>query len=394
MLVDVLGSLPSLTTLQADSLSRTLSTLAPGIIIWDQYVDFVEWVLSSLGDIFNSGGLAIIAFTIIIKTLLLPLTVKSIRSSKAMQELAPKIKEIQKKYGQDRQRASQETMALYSQYGVNPMAGCLPMLIQIPIFFGVYTGIRALSGSEAGVWANGFLWLPSLEQADPWRVLPILAGFFQFIQSRMMRPANQKVTDPQQQIMNTMMTFMPLTVVLFGWTFDSGPVLYWVVQAIYSVVQQWLITGWGSIGEWFPWLPELPEHRRLGYAAPRNLDDIVVVSGEGAPQRKGFQGWLQKRMEEAQKSAEARQQSVRAPRGSAPTETDATETAEEAAPSRAAASSKRRSSSYQSRVDAASKFGAARNGQDQTVVTGPGPGLDASGNAANRPRPRKKKRAS
>ncbi len=78
----------------------------------------------------------------------------------------------------------------------------------------------------------------------------------------MMRPAHQKITDPQQQIMNTMMTFMPLTVVLFGWTFLSGAVIYWVVQAMYSVVQQWLITGWGSIGEWFPWLPELPDHRR------------------------------------------------------------------------------------------------------------------------------------
>jgi YidC/Oxa1 family membrane protein insertase len=392
VLVDVLGSLPSLTTLPADSLSRTFSTIVPGIVVWDQYVDFVEWVLSSLGDVFSSGGLAIIAFTIIIKTLLLPLTVKSIRSSKAMQELAPKIKEIQKKYGQDRQRASQEQMALYSQYGVNPMAGCLPMIIQIPIFFGVYTGIRALSGSEAGVWANGFLWLPSLEQADPWHILPIAAGFFQFIQSRMMRPANQKVTDPQQQIMNTMMTFMPLTVVLFGWGFDSGPVLYWVVQAIYSVVQQWLITGWGSIGEWFPWLPELPEHRRLGYAAPRNLDDIVVVSGEAAPQRKGLQGWLQKRMEDAQKNAEARQQSARGQRASATTAstTSADDNVIDAEPTRASASSssKRRSSSYQSRVDAASKFGAARNGQDQTVVTG-GPE-----NTANRQRPKKKKRAS
>ena len=376
MLVDVLGSLPG------DSLSRTLSTLAPGIIIWDQYVDLVEWVLGGLGDIFSSGGLAIIVFTILVKTLLLPLTVKSIRSSKAMQELAPKIKEIQKKHGQDRQRASQETMALYQQYGVNPMAGCLPMLIQIPIFFGVYVGIRSLSGSDADAWANGFLWLPSLKEADPWRVLPIAAGFFQFIQTRMMRPANQKITDPQQQIMNTMMTFMPLTVVLFGWSFDSGPVLYWVVQSIYSVVQQWLITGWGSLGEWFPWLPELPEHRRLGYTAPRDPNDLVVVTGEGAPRRKGFQGWLQKRMEEAQKQAEERQRAARA-QGAPSATTTATESA--SAPNVPA---DRRSTSYQARVDAAAKFGANRNGQAAPAQR------EAERPPASRPRPKKKKRAS
>jgi len=99
------------------------------IPIWNQYVDVLVWALDSLATLFHSAGLAIIAFTIIIKTILLPLTVKAIRSSKAMQDLQPKIKELQKKHGSDRQRISQETMALYSQYRVNPMAGCFPMLI-------------------------------------------------------------------------------------------------------------------------------------------------------------------------------------------------------------------------------------------------------------------------
>src|SRR5699024_4453768 len=124
-----------------------LSGIVPGIIIWDQYVDFLKWFLDWLADATRSGGVAIIIFTIIIKTLMLPLTIKSIRSSKAMQELAPKIKEIQKKHGKDRQAASAAQMALYQQYGVNPMAGCLPMLIQMPIFFGVYRAILPLSES-------------------------------------------------------------------------------------------------------------------------------------------------------------------------------------------------------------------------------------------------------
>jgi YidC/Oxa1 family membrane protein insertase len=237
--------------------------------------------------------------------LMLPLTVKALQSSKAMQELQPKIKELQKKHGNDRQRISQETMALYQQYRVNPMAGCLPMLIQIPIFLGLYNAIMRLSTSGAGLWDQGFVWLPSLAHPDPWHLLPIVAGLFQFVQTQMMRPANQpKSTDPQQAMMNSVMNIMPLTVVFFGWSFAAGPVLYWATQSVYSVVQQWFITGWGNFIKWAPFLPELPEHRRLGYRPPRDLDSVVVVSGDGQPVlAPGPMGWLQRKMDEAQKQA-------------------------------------------------------------------------------------------
>jgi YidC/Oxa1 family membrane protein insertase len=296
----------------AIDLGAALSSLNPAAIpIWSQYVDLLEWGLDHLAEIFHSAGVAVIVFTILIKTLLLPLTIKSIKSAKAMQELQPKIKELQKKYGKDRQRLSQETMRLYGQYQVNPMAGCLPMIIQIPIFFGLYRSILNLSKENvAGAseyWTGSFLWLDNLKDHDPLYILPIAAGVFQFVQTRMMRPANQKITDPQQAMMNTMMNFMPLMVVIFGWQFAAGPVLYWVTQSIYSVVQQWLITGWGALAEWIPGLPELPEHRRLGYRPPRDLDDVVVLSGDGAlPERKGAMGWLQRRMEEAQKQQQER----------------------------------------------------------------------------------------
>jgi YidC/Oxa1 family membrane protein insertase len=253
---------------------------------------------------FSSAGLGIIAFTIIVKTLMLPLTVKALQSSKAMQELQPKIKELQKKHGNDRQRISQETMALYQQYRVNPMAGCLPMLIQIPIFLGLYNAIMRLSTSGAGLWDQGFWWLPSLANPDPWHMLPIVAGLFQFVQTQMMRPANQpKSTDPQQAMMNSVMNFMPLTVVFFGWSFAAGPVLYWATQSVYSVIQQWFITGWGNFIKWAPFLPELPEHRRLGYRPPRDLDSVVVVSGAEPVFAPGPMGWLQRKMDEAQKQA-------------------------------------------------------------------------------------------
>ena len=275
------------------------------IPIWNQYVDALVWVLDHLASLFHNGGLAIIAFTIIVKTLMLPLTVQSIRSSKAMQDLQPKIRELQKKHGNDRQRVSQETMALYQQHRVNPVAGCLPMIIQIPIFLGLYNSIMRLSTQGLGYWTEPFLWLPNLAHPDPWHLLPIIAGLFQFVQTQMMRPANQpKSTDPQQAMMNSVMNIMPLTVVFFGWSFAAGPVLYWATQSVYSVIQQWFITGWGSVLKWVPFLPELPEHRRLGYRPPRSLDEVVVVSGDGQPvYAPGPMGWMQRKMEEAQRQA-------------------------------------------------------------------------------------------
>ncbi len=387
-------------------LVASLATIVPSAIpVWEQYRSFMEWALDNLAGYTGNAGLAIVVFTIIIKTILLPLTIKSTRSSKAMQEVAPKVKEIQKKYGKDRARASQETMALYQQYGVNPMAGCLPMVIQIPIFWGLYRSIYNLSNANVGEWAHGFLWLGDLAHPDPWHLLPILAGIFQLIQTRMMRPANQpKSDDPQQQIMNVMMNFMPLMVVLFGWSFASGPVIYWVTQSLYSVVQQWFITGWGSVGALFPWLPELPEHRRLGYQAPRALDDVVVVGGANAAvERKGIGGWLQKKMEQAQQQAAERQQPTETGKKQQPdtgtkrqasgkakhangtsevidvdSETEVVETTEGDSPF--AAKRREKSSSYQDRVDAAASF------RTKSRKTGD------NGTEATPQRPRKKSR--
>jgi YidC/Oxa1 family membrane protein insertase len=266
--------------------------------LWNSYVDAISWSLHRLTEMTGSGGLAIIIFTVLLKTVLLPLTVKSIRSTAAMQELQPKIKELQKKYSKDRNQLSQETMRLYQEYQINPLAGCLPMLIQIPIFFGLYFAVREISET-----AGQFLWLPSLDQSDPWKVLPIVAGIFQFVQTRMMRPHNApKVTDPQQAMMNTMMNFMPIMVIVFGWTFASGAVLYWATQSVYSVVQQWFITGWGSMKDWFPWLPDLPENRRLGHRKkPLERKEITEPT-----QQKGLMGMMQRRIQEMEQQQATR----------------------------------------------------------------------------------------
>lgn len=367
--------------------------MAPGAIpIWDQYVDLLEHSLDFLASTFNSAGIAVIVFTIVIKTILLPLTVKSIKSSKAMQELQPKIKELQKKYGKDRQQLYQETQALYRSHQVNPVSGCLPMLIQAPIFFGLYRAIANLSAGKgpsdaSEVWANSFMWLDNLATPDQYKILPILAGVFQFVQTKMMRPANQgKITDPQQAMMNTMMNFMPLMVVVFGWNFDSGPVIYWVAQSVYSVVQQWFITGWGSLGDWIPGLPELPEHRRLGYRAPRNLDDVVVMSGAAMAPRKGVMGWLDKRMEEAQAQQAERMKAAGNKSGGNTATADATDVAE-ARPVKGARPVKKNSAAAKARRSTAHTGGAAQAATDDNGAALP----EAVSSNGSRPRavPRK-----
>jgi len=250
----------------------------------------------------------------------------------------------------------------------------------MPIFFGVYFGIRDMSISGQQGFGEGFLWVPNLADADPLHILPILAGVFQLIQTRMMRPANQKITDPQQQMMNTMMTFLPLSVVIFGWGFDSGPVLYWVVQAMYSVVQQWFIGGWGAIGEWFPWLPELPEHRRLGYRAPRQIDDVVVVSGQKPEPQGRFAKWMAAQQEKAaemqRQQAEARKQASK-PAAAAATSTSA--------------KTSRKRADYQSRVDAATRYKA--NGSATTSSTSGNEVIETTATSVKpSTRPKKKQR--
>jgi YidC/Oxa1 family membrane protein insertase len=223
---------------------------------------------------------------------------------KAKPDIQPQLKELQKTYKGDRMKIQQETMALYQTYHINPLAGCLPAVLQIPIFFGVYRAIYGLSKSDTGVWHGGFLWLDSLKSPDPFYILPVAAGLFQLVQTFMSRPAGQgKATDPQQAMMNTMMNIMPITVVLFGLNFASGAVLYWVTQSIYGITQQWFITGWGKLNEFVPGLPELPEHKRLGYKPPRDLDELAAMP----PKEKGMLGrWWAKQMEQAQVISEER----------------------------------------------------------------------------------------
>jgi YidC/Oxa1 family membrane protein insertase len=220
--------------------------------IWNQIIvgPLIEG-LKYLANVTGSGGLAIILFTIAIRLVMFPLSRFQMRSQKAMTAIQPQIKEIQRKYGNDRERVTQETMRIYKENGVNPASGCLPLVIQMPIFIGLYSALITLSSHDNGdpQFREAFLWMPSLGDPDPLKIMAILTGVTQLVLQRMMTTPS---TDPQQQMMNRMMTFMPLIFLTFTFSLPAGLVMYWVISNMVSLVQQYFTTGWGSL---FPLIP-------------------------------------------------------------------------------------------------------------------------------------------
>jgi YidC/Oxa1 family membrane protein insertase len=212
--------------------------------LWNQLVvQNLEALLTGLYSFLPNWGLAIIVFTVAIKLLTFPLTYQQIRSSKSMRDVQPLLEEAKKRYGKDREKMSQETMRIYKENGVNPAMGCLPMLIQMPIWFGLYGALLNLA-KTAGFINEGFLWLPSLAHPDPYYILVGLTIVTQFVVQKMMTMPS---TDPQQQTMNKVMLFMPLTFGFVAASVPSGLALYWVTTNIFTFFQQLLTTGWGEL---------------------------------------------------------------------------------------------------------------------------------------------------
>ncbi|MBI3743645.1 MAG: membrane protein insertase YidC, partial [Chloroflexi bacterium] len=210
--------------------------------------------------------LAIILFTVIARLALYPLTVKQLRSMKSMQAMQPRMKAVQEKYKNDRQRQQKEMMALYKEHGVSPL-GCLgPMFLQMPIFFGLFTALRtALADTPEGLvtlsqrlygWLplvdksvpihENFLWL-NLGHPDPTPILPVLVGATMYV-SQKMSQTNIPGSDPKQQSMNNMMAWMlPLMFGLWTFAFPSGVAIYYILFNLVQIVQQYQVTGWGGL---------------------------------------------------------------------------------------------------------------------------------------------------
>ena len=196
--------------------------------------EFIVWPLVSFikyfADLLGTYAWGIIVVTIIIRLAILPLTLKQIKSSKKMQEIQPKMKELQAKYSSKdavtQQKYQQEMMALMQSSGVNPLAGCLPILVQMPILIGFYHAINRMNATPEFV-LGAFLSIPL---AEPSVLLAIIAGLMQFV-VLMTGPA---MDNPQMKIM---MYIMPLMIIGFGMALPAALSLYWVVGNIVSVLQ-------------------------------------------------------------------------------------------------------------------------------------------------------------
>ncbi len=189
-------------------------------------------LLKYIYDMIGNWGWAIVILTILVRLVLYPLTYKGMVSMNKLKEIAPKIKEIQKKYKGDPQKMNAHMMELYKKHGANPMGGCLPMLIQIPIFFAIYRVLLNAVELKHAPWIG---WIEDLSVADPYFILPILMGASMYWQQKI-TPTN--FTDPMQE---KIMQFLPLIFTLFFLTFPAGLTLYWFVNNIFSVAQQYYV---------------------------------------------------------------------------------------------------------------------------------------------------------
>ena len=232
------------------------------LVIVNPMMNVLVFIYSLVGNY----GIAIIIFTILLKLLTLPFSIQQTRSMKKQQDAAPELAALQKKYGKDRERMAQEQMKLYKEKGVNPLGGCLPMLIPWPLFIAFYQSVSSVISNQPEQFMqmaqhilprlaifmpvnDQFLWL-NLSVPDPYYVLPALAVITTFIQQKMM---TSQTGDAQAQSMNqTMGLMMPL---FMGWitlSFASGLAIYWVTFNIAGIVQQYFIAGWGDLGKMLP----------------------------------------------------------------------------------------------------------------------------------------------
>jgi YidC/Oxa1 family membrane protein insertase len=219
-------------------ITEDLGKLAPGL---DLAVDYgilwpicqpIFWLLKKAFELTGNWGLAIILTTILIKALFYKLSASSYRSMGNMRKLQPKLEALKERFGEDKQKYSQAVMEMYKKEKINPMGGCLPILVQIPVFIALY---YVLLGSVELREAPFYFWIIDLSDKDPYYVLPILMGLSMLVQQKL----NPAPPDPMQA---KVMMLMPVIFTVLFLNFPSGLVLYWFVNNVLSIAQQWYIT--------------------------------------------------------------------------------------------------------------------------------------------------------
>jgi YidC/Oxa1 family membrane protein insertase len=236
--------------------------------IWNPFLTLLETGLSQLAAITGSAGLAIILFTVLLKLLLLPLSLAQTKSMKGMQAIQPELQQLRKKHGKDRERMAQEQMRLYKEHGVNPAAGCLPMIPMMFVLIGLYQALINLTcdpnnpsfcnpAQSDPAFRESWLWIENLGAPDiPFYlpgdipvpgILPIVMLITQFIYGKM-TPMTGASDDPQQQMMQRMTTyFMPIMLFVFSFNFPAGLVLYWVVSNVFEILRMGFTVSWDPV---------------------------------------------------------------------------------------------------------------------------------------------------
>src|SRR5690554_6831334 len=219
-------------------LQDRLKAISPGLELTVDYgflwwiAQPLFWVLSLIHSVVGNWGWSIILLTILIKLVFFPLSATSYRSMANMRRVAPKLQALREQYGDDRQKMSQGMMELYKKEKINPLGGCLPILVQMPVFIALYWTLMESVEMRQAPWLG---WITDLSLKDPYFILPILMGASMFIQQQL----NPTPPDPMQA---KVMKMLPIIFTFFFLWFPAGLVLYWVVNNILSIAQQWYIT--------------------------------------------------------------------------------------------------------------------------------------------------------
>jgi YidC/Oxa1 family membrane protein insertase len=264
--------------------------------IWNALLVYPLINLLVLADYFvHDFGLAVVIVTVAIRLALFPVFRAQVRSSRAMQELAPAMNDIKKKFGNDRAKLQQEQMKLYKERGINPVGGCLPMVVFFPVLFAMYAAFQqvgGLSGAQAltvehlrdtVLWpflqftvadlppdahidltAHWLPWVSSLAQPDHLFFsfigpLPIISALLQLVASVQALPRNPPQTDdPTQRTMQSMTYYLPLITIVFFKDLASGVFIYYITTTIFQIIQQYFVMGWGQLPRWIPALANIP----------------------------------------------------------------------------------------------------------------------------------------
>jgi YidC/Oxa1 family membrane protein insertase len=256
----------------------------------ERIVEFLENLFSPLTNIFGNvleffysmgapWWLSIVILTIIVRSLLFPLTAKQVKSMRAMQDLKPEMDRLRAKYKDNRQKQQEEIMKLYQERKVNPMGGCLPILIQMPIFITMFYVIRNFNQTHESFASGGILWFKDLTAADPYYILPILSAVTMFAASQI----TSKNLDPQQR---WLMRILPVGITVFLLHFPAGLFMYWITSNLMTLVQNYLIYNHGP-GKKSPTAEKEtapPNRDAVPKAAPAS-EDTVAKPGQQKAKR-------------------------------------------------------------------------------------------------------------